>query len=199
MPRTAATIVGLVLVACSIGFNTSRYPIVWRMTGPSAVTASEPAAAPPTTPASDKPTEPAKPAEPVKPVEPVKPIEPVKPVEPIKEKPVAPVPPAKEEAKLSPDAKDKKDATAKPSPKPQADQPKVDQPKAKRFSLVSTQSDKPLTPVPRVISVERMLGEPDPAASVCRLPPVDPNVPSPARDTSPLPGGAIPIYPRTGI
>ncbi len=188
MSRTAATIIGLVLVACSIGFNTSRYPIVWRMTGPSAATAvatstattAEPAPVPPATPA------------------PVKPAEPIKPVEPIKEKPVVPVAPAKEEAKPSPDVANEKNVT---TAKPKADPPNASQPKDERFSFASTStpSDKPLTPVPRVISVERMLGEPDPAASVCRLPPVDPNVPSPARDTSPLPGGAIPIYPSTGI
>ena len=34
MPRSAATIFGLALVAFSIGFNTVRYPIVWDMVGP---------------------------------------------------------------------------------------------------------------------------------------------------------------------
>ena len=34
MPRSAAAILGLTLVAFSIGFNTVRYPMVWEMIGP---------------------------------------------------------------------------------------------------------------------------------------------------------------------
>ena len=34
MPRSATTILGFVLVAFSIGFNTIRYPVVWEMVNP---------------------------------------------------------------------------------------------------------------------------------------------------------------------
>ena len=38
MPRSAATILGLILVAFSIGFNTTRYPVVWEMANPARAT-----------------------------------------------------------------------------------------------------------------------------------------------------------------
>ncbi|MGA2035432.1 MAG: hypothetical protein ABSG68_24555 [Thermoguttaceae bacterium] len=31
MPRVAATMMSLVLIACAIGVNTARYPVVWQM------------------------------------------------------------------------------------------------------------------------------------------------------------------------
>jgi hypothetical protein len=47
MPRSAATLLGLMLVACSIGFNTVRYPVVWEMVSPvQANQPLQPAAAP---------------------------------------------------------------------------------------------------------------------------------------------------------
>ena len=39
MPKTAATMTGLLLAACSIGFNTVRYPIVSEMVGPALASA----------------------------------------------------------------------------------------------------------------------------------------------------------------
>jgi hypothetical protein len=73
MPRSAATLLGLVLVALSIGFNTVRYPVVWEMVGPARASESaQPAAAKP-----EQPESPAPPQQPPSP--PVKPIE-VKPV-----------------------------------------------------------------------------------------------------------------------
>ena len=60
MPRSAATIFGLVLVAASIGFNTWRYPIVWRMAGPIAapevaVASPQPPTATPAAPRAEPP------------------------------------------------------------------------------------------------------------------------------------------------
>jgi hypothetical protein len=53
MPRIGATLAALVLIACSIAVNVSRYPVVWEMTNPVAQSApsgqtaqSEPAANP---------------------------------------------------------------------------------------------------------------------------------------------------------
>jgi hypothetical protein len=45
MSRTAATMLGFVLVALSIGFNTMRYPAVWEMAGPAQANESVQAAA----------------------------------------------------------------------------------------------------------------------------------------------------------
>ena len=46
MPRSVATMLGLVLAAVSIWFNTVRYPIVWEMAGSAQVSQSvQPAAA----------------------------------------------------------------------------------------------------------------------------------------------------------
>ena len=72
MPRSAATILGLVLVASSIGFNSVRYPVVWEMIGPARANEStQPAAAsqaekpdsPTTQPPAPPPGQPAKPIE----------------------------------------------------------------------------------------------------------------------------------------
>ena len=72
MPRSAATILGLVLVASSIGFNSVRYPVVWEMIGPlSANQSTQPAAASqaekPDSPATQPPAPP--PGQPAKPIE----------------------------------------------------------------------------------------------------------------------------------
>lgn len=45
MPKTAATLLGFAIVVVSIGFNTTRYPVVWEMVGP----AGQPAGAADTT------------------------------------------------------------------------------------------------------------------------------------------------------
>ena len=72
MPRSAATIVGLVLVASSIGFNAHRYPVVWEMVGPArAEQSTQPSAASqsekPESPTAQPPVPP--PAEPAKPID----------------------------------------------------------------------------------------------------------------------------------
>ena len=62
----------------------------------------------------------------------------------------------------------------------------------------SRNQEKPLVPVPKVIAAERPVGTVE-GTAVRRLPPVDPNVPPVARYPSESAGGAIPIYPSTGI
>ena len=69
MPRSAATILGLMLVAFSIGFNTVRYPVVWEMVSPARTSESaQPAAA-------SRPAEPENPAPATPPSHTAKPIE----------------------------------------------------------------------------------------------------------------------------
>jgi hypothetical protein len=66
MPRSAATMLGLMLVAISIGFNTVRYPVVWEMVGP--VRASESVQSAVASP-SEKPDSPPQPSQPADPIE----------------------------------------------------------------------------------------------------------------------------------
>ena len=70
MPRSAATILGLTLVALSIGFNTARYPVVWEMASPARASqaAASAAAIQPEKPESPAPLpqQPSRPAEPIK-------------------------------------------------------------------------------------------------------------------------------------
>jgi hypothetical protein len=42
MPRIGATLAAFALIACSIGVNISRYPVVWEMAAPTAQSASSP-------------------------------------------------------------------------------------------------------------------------------------------------------------
>ena len=78
MPRPAAIIMGLVLVASSIGFNMVRYPMVWEMVGPvQASESAQPAAVQEQEQHENQPS-----AEPFKP----SPL-PARPIEPIEVKP----------------------------------------------------------------------------------------------------------------
>ena len=64
MPRPAAIILGLALVAFSIGFNTVQYPMVWEMVGPVQATESaQPETTPPQEKSENQPA--ARPAEPI--------------------------------------------------------------------------------------------------------------------------------------
>ena len=65
MPRTAATILGLTLVAFSIGFNTVRYPVVWEMVNPARASELAQPAATSQTQESDSLTPPSTPAKPI--------------------------------------------------------------------------------------------------------------------------------------
>jgi len=64
MPKSAATGLGLILVALSIGFNTARYPVVWEMVGPARA-----CEAAPSEPQSSQSEPPQAVEEPVKPIE----------------------------------------------------------------------------------------------------------------------------------
>jgi hypothetical protein len=174
MPRSAATIFGLVLVASSIGFNTWRYPVVWRMAGSPAASAdsgdsSQPSAAQPARALSAEPERAALP----------------------------PTLATQGEMRPEPNAAN---PTAAPSPPLGANPPSGAELAAVDHRLpTTTGQEKPLAPVPRVVAFEKSVGA---AADIAvrRLPPVDPNVPSPPiRHVSENPGGAIPIYPSTGI
>jgi hypothetical protein len=183
MPRSATIIFGLVAVAVSIGFNVWRYPIVWRMTGPTATpTVTAPAATPAAanTPAVSKVEPPA----------------------------VAESPPAAhaspQEQPSKPTVDEPKPATpplmmaAKSEPKPVHVVPKesaaaVAPPAAGHGPAALASIERPMVPVPKIAATTK----PDVAAEVRRLPPVDPNMPRITRANEP--GGAIRIYPSTGI
>ena len=67
MPRSAAAILGLTLVAISIGFNTARYPVVWEMASPARAGQAAAATIQPEKPESTAPLpqQPSRPAEPI--------------------------------------------------------------------------------------------------------------------------------------
>lgn len=193
MPRSAATILGLALVAFSIGFNTVRYPVVWEMVSPARASEKvKPSApSPPEEPASRPPAPPQRPAPPPRKAEPIA----VKP---------APKPPA---AKPAP-----KVAAAKPAPKvakkSRADDsrstssgPASDRAAANdKAAPAEVKPQKPLVPVTQVSPANAPVSEATSAAVLHRLPPVEP---TDANSASPQPavfsGGSIPVYPATGI
>jgi len=172
MPRTAATILGFLLVALSIGFNTVRYPEVWEMVNPNRVSGAPPetAAPVPEKPAS-APPQLAVPSPPPKPIE----VKPPKPIE------VTPTPAVAEQAAV--------------------EQPGVEQKKAKgNEPATDPEGRKPLVPVAQVNTAETPEKGGADGAGIRRLPPVDPNGASLVnRGLQALEGGSIPIYPTTGI
>lgn len=171
MPRTAATILGLLLVALSIGFNTVRYPEVWEMVNPIRASETPPSAAAsmPEKPSS-APPQLAVPSPPPKPIE----VKPPKPIE------VKPTPAVAEKAAV--------------------EQPGVEQKKAAGNEPAADQEvRKPLVPVTTVPAGSPDSGVAD-GAGIRRLPPVDPNNANLAnRDPLQSANGSIPIYPTTGI
>lgn len=193
MPRSAAAILGLMLVALSIGFNTMRYPVVWEMVGPARASKSaQPAAAL----QSEKPDGPA-PQERVR----------------------TPSHPSNSgKAKLERKAGEKA-ATDKPHPtkpiqvKPAAESAgKMVAGNAKSAEVGSTNSaavaraaegmadGRPLVPVAVVSARNTPGGEAANGAAVRRLPPVEQVEPNFANgDQTPFLNGSIPVYPTTGI
>jgi hypothetical protein len=175
MPKSAATMFGLVLVASSIGFNIWRYPIVSEMAGPIAAPAV-PTEAPATEPGSSHSsgvpprTQPAETPSP----------------EP---QPATP-PPAlatQGEAKAADGAAGK----AADGGTPQA---------AERGRSAPNDLERPLVAIPRIATTARSDDATEAGGAVHRLPPVDPNMPPIAGSyASGSSGGAIPIYPSTGI
>ena len=181
MPRFAATIMGLVLVAFSIGFNTVRYPVVWEMVNPARASESaQPATVTqPVEPESLAPTPPAPaspPSEPAKPIE-VTPTPEVKAASEITDKIV------NGNAQLGEGGTSDGDAAAKSDEAVEAE----------------LAARKPLVPV-TAVSAPRVPGNVAVGgAGISRLPPVDRNDPNLARRNAQLSGGSIPIYPTTGI
>ena len=208
MPRPAATILGLVLVASSIGFNIWRYPIVWRMAGPMAApAAATPAATPKATPAAAESSHPSAATSAIQPVK--SPL-----AEPARATPSLALPtenepkpvrgaangvtPAGAERDLSVPTRV---ASEKFSPPPEA--PPLQCGGVSRqqgFVESRTSLEKPLVPVPGMTAAAKPTGTADPANVVRRLPPVDPNTrPTAGPYASGVSGGAIPVYPSTGI
>jgi hypothetical protein len=179
MPKSAATIFGLALVAVSIGFNIWRYPIVWRMTAPSAPPATKTAtAAPRPAPAA---------------VEPARSSVATSAVQPIK------LPPPKPESATPPLALAGSEA---PKPIPGvANSPTADaMATAEQSPSAPDNLEKPLVPIPRMATAAIPIGTPKAAKEMHRLPPVDPNMPTLVGLSScSSSAGAIPIYPSTGI
>ncbi len=184
MPRSAATILGLALVAFSIGFNTARYPIVWEMVSPTRASekAQPSAPSPPEQPASRPPAPPQRPAPPRK-AEPIA----VKPAP----KPPAPKPPAPKVAKKSV-VDDSRPTGAGPASGRAVANDKAAPAKAK--------PQKRLVPVTQVTLANAPANEATGAAVIRRLPPVEPTDSSSAnRQPAIFSGGSIPVYPTTGI
>jgi len=154
MPKMAATLLGLALVAFSIGFNTARFPIVWGMVGP----VGQPEAA--IEPASKAPPQPAQPENP------------------------APSQPAQPEI---------------PAPaEPQQPSPTAEPPADSDQTAALAESRKPLVPVLPASVPKDAAGNADPAAGICRLPPVDHSGPGPGdRYTAQFFAGAVAVYPST--
>jgi hypothetical protein len=181
MPRFAATILGLVLVAFSIGFNTVRYPVVWEMVNPARANETvQPATV--TQPAEPESLAPAPPVPASPPPEPAKPIE------------VTPTP----EVKAAPEVTDKTvDGNTQVGEGGTSDGDAA----AKSEEAVEAElaARKPLVPV-TVVSTPSVPGdEAGGGAGISRLPPVDQNDPNLASRNAQLSGGSIPIYPTTGI
>lgn len=172
---------GLVLVAFSIGFNTDRYPVVWEMVNPTrANETAQPATV--TRPAEPECPAPAPPAPAAPPPEPAKPIE------------VTPTP----EVKAAPDVTDKiVDGNVQPGEGGASDSDAA----AKTEEAVEAElaARKPLVPVTVVNSPSVAGNVAVGGAGISRLPPVDRNDPNLASRNAQLSNGSIPIYPTTGI
>jgi hypothetical protein len=180
MPRFAATILGLVLVAFSIGFNTLRYPVVWEMVNPARASES---AQPATVTQPEKPESPA----PTPPAPASPPSEPAKPIE------VTPMP----EVKAVPEVTEKiVDGNAQLGEGGTSD---GDAAKSEEAAEAELAARKPLVPVTAVSAPHVPGNEAVGGAGISRLPPVDRNDPNLANRNAQLSGGSIPIYPTTGI
>jgi hypothetical protein len=172
MPRSAATILGLVLVADSIGLNTVRYPVVWEMVNP--MRASE-TARPATTAPAEKPDGPA-PAPVAMPLPPVKPIE-VKPVAEVTDKIAV-------------------DSIVSTDAKPAGNRDVADD--SAPMAAAEPDTQKPLVPVTPVANGSAS-GTAS-GAGIRRLPPITQDDSTPARrEALQSLSSSIPVYPTTGI
>jgi hypothetical protein len=176
MPKTAATMTGLLLAACSIGFNTIRYPIVSEMVGPALAYAP-----------SGEPLPPAPAAPPMQP-------EPPSPASAPSNSAAGNPPAAQAEVQPVPDVAGAIADAALPAAE------LADSAAAARddgAATASTSPEKPLAPV-SLAAVSGPAAAADPSGAVRRLPPVDLSPPAAGRDWQPT-GGSIPVYPSTGI
>jgi hypothetical protein len=206
MPRSAATIFGLVLVACSIGFNLWRYPIVWRMADPIVAPAAM-SAAPKATPAAGESSHPSAATSAVQPIKspPAPPERATPPLVPATQSEPTPVrgatndvtPPGSERGLTVSTGV----TSEKSLPIPQAPPLQWGGVSRQQGSIGSCNNlERPLAPVPGMATVAKPTGTAEPADAVRRLPPVDPNMRTMAGTfASGSSGGAIPIYPSTGI
>jgi hypothetical protein len=170
MSRTAASTLGLILVALSIGFNTMRYPVVWEMAGPAQ--ANEPAQ-----------TAAASPSEKADDVAQVRPPQPASQTEPS--------PAGQAESKPNSDLVDRMAADRSASGETNA--PSNAERDANAGSFDKPETQRPLVPV-------TSLGGTELAAGVRRLPPVDRvNSGRMGRSAGSISGGSFPVYPSTGI
>ena len=164
MPRSAATIFGLALAACSIGFNTVRYPMVWEMIGPARVgeRALSSVPSPPAEPASHPPTPPPRAAPPSRPAPSPRKAEPiaVKPAPVVAQKSVAKQP--------QPAAAGPKNDQAAAGPKPAATKQVAAAPKPQKQLVPVTQVSLPNAPADAATI----------GTVIRRLPPVDPADPN---------------------
>lgn len=175
MPRSVAILLGLVLAAVSIGFNTVQYPVVWEMACP--VRASEPAPPVATTPPSKPDSPPSPPAQP-----PVKPPE--KPATPIEVKPVRE---ATDKIVIDDKQKTTKGVTSNNAGA------------GHKEAAAQPEPQKSLVPIVPVSSSHEKGNEVAGGAGIRRLPPVDAVNVTAAGQALPTTGNSIPIYPTTGI
>jgi hypothetical protein len=173
MPRLATTLSGITLVAFSIGLNTVRYPVVWKMVG-----CRE----------TEKPAQVAVAPQP----------ENINPQSPAKNPtPAATQPPKPIEVKSKPHAAKKKSVDSSRSVEAGA----VDYSLANETPTIrETESRKPLVPVAKLISSGTSERGAVGGAEVRRLPPVDMIQKSlVGQNQQQVANGAIPIYPTTGL
>ena len=175
MPRTAATMFGMVLVALSIGFNTVRWPIVGRMVGP---------AEGPTLPGEST----------------VPPATPEQPANPAAAQPASPAPTAPVAAPAVKPLPDVDKTAGDDRPAIPLEQPADFAPTAgENPSSASIRQQTPLVPVPRTRTSTEPAAGIEYDGTVRRLPPVDPSEPPPVSGNRPSSDGALPVYPSTGI
>ncbi len=184
MLRPAAVLLGVTLIAVSIGFNTMRYPVVWEMVGPKQTAVDTPPAAEPA-PRPEEPKPPETVSEPTVPREEPKALELTsKPAEPIE---VAPAPEVGKQVA----AEDVQETDAEVISMP------VDHPAEATVEEKTAETPKPLVPVSLASTTEAAGPQAVFGEGIRRLPPVEMSQSLPVSVQAV--DGAIPIYPTTGV
>ncbi len=181
MPRSAAAMLGIALVAFSIGFNTVRYPVVWEMVAPTGTSeGSDPTNMSPSSPAVAE-----TPAVPRSAVEPPKAMATTSGTVPIF---------ASAKMGLSP-------LTTPPSPQlvedAAADETQGTSSENAEGAAGAREVQKAMVPMVPV-ALSRLSSDNMAESGIRRLPPVVPGYVSPASVIQ-FPSDSIPIYPTTGI